>query len=158
VQVIDLELHDRVDVRLDLVRGEEVPGHVEHHAAVLEPRPVHDPPARNRDVTGAGDRHELPQRLHGREQTGLGVRPHRDQVRADIQQVRLRPAVDLVEQQGDGARRTAHRHRIAGRRPQHRGEERPHRGGDRTDRRTRIDREVSGRIRPHVGRDGNDVA
>jgi hypothetical protein len=65
-----------VDEALDFMDLQEMPGHVEHHAAPVEARPVH--------YAGAGDaqrtrqrgrvlhhgRHELPQRLHAIEETG----------------------------------------------------------------------------------------
>jgi hypothetical protein len=158
VQVIDLELGDRVDVRLDLVQREEVPGHVEHHAAVLEPGPVGDRAAGQRDVTAAVDRHQLAHGLHGGEQPGRRVGSHLHTGRGDIQLVRLVAAVDLGQAQHDLAGRAAHRHGVPGGLPQGVGQEPGHRGIGGADPRTGSDRERRGRVRPHPRRHRDDIA
>lgn len=75
MQLVDLVERHPVDVELDLVDGEEVPGDIEHRAPVGEPRGVGDGSAG--DLPGAalpgvllhGGRQELTQRLDGVEES-----------------------------------------------------------------------------------------
>ena len=85
VQVVDLEQRDVVDVALDLVDREEVPGDVEHRAAVGEPRGVLD--VDSRDGPRRRRRDQLPQGLDGPEGAGWGAGGDPDDVSARSQGV-----------------------------------------------------------------------
>jgi hypothetical protein len=161
VQVVDLEAADLVDVPLDLVRGVEVPGEVQHRAAVGEPRVVHDGAARDGPVP-----HQLAQRLGAGEQAGRGVRPEGHGVAPHPEPVAL--AADRVvtgrEDQRDlrhGPRRERRdRQRLTGGPAQVAGQPVGDRAGGRPgpDHRDRADPEVGPGRGRHLGGRRDDVA
>jgi len=149
VQVQDVQLveRDQVDVALDLVDAEEVPGDVEGGAAPGEPRTVHDP--HGRDPPGAAldgrvldlRRQELAQGLDPAEQALGAARPQGHGDGAHLQLVPLvaelavpgglqDDAVALPLTTGAG-----HRQRVAGRPAQYAGEVGADAGGRRRARR-----------------------
>ena len=77
MQVVDLEGRELIEVALDVIDPEEVPGDVEHHAAVGVPRVVHDVDGRHRPHR-SGRPDQLPQRLSAPEQPGCRIRADPD--------------------------------------------------------------------------------
>lgn len=109
VQVVDFVLAEQVDISGDLVDGVEVPGEVEHGAAVGEARVVDDASARDGpagalpfgrlDLGGE----QLAQRLGAGEETGGRVGADGHPVAGDVELVALLAdaGVGAAEEQGD---------------------------------------------------------
>ena len=72
VQVVHLEGRELIEVALDVIDPEEVPGDVKHHAAVGVPRIVQDVDGRHRPHR-SGRAEQLPQRLGAPEQPGRRI-------------------------------------------------------------------------------------
>lgn len=122
VQLVDLVKGQLVDVPLDLVDGEEVPGDVEHRAAPAVARAVLDGAARDQPRAGLhgvlldGRREQLAQGLHPVEEPGGLGRRDGDALAAAVEAIALGAERALGQPESDATLAVrGHRQAVAGR-------------------------------------------